>query len=341
MSEKILRHYLTEFSSGRDLVPGDAESLFDALISEPSEEPLSNLLAAWNDKGTTEDELFAFAAIMQKRMKRISSHHASCVDIVGTGGSSAKTFNVSTAAAFVIAGSGLPVAKHGNRAATSKSGSSDVLSLLGIEVDVDAEMSERNLNNNGLCFMFAPRFHSLSPTLANARRKLGKPTIFNNLGPLCNPASAPHQVIGVWDKDRLELTANVLARLGTPLSWIVHGDSGLDEIALTGTTHVAEIKDGKVRRISISASDFGIDHIKGEIPLNCSADESAALIEEIINDNRQSEAAEMLVLINAAAAIYVGGQADDLGDAYKIAEACVRSGQAREKLSKLRIESTK
>lgn len=341
MGEKILDHYLNEFRSGRDVLFGDAECLFDALISGASETILSSILSAWNEKGTTEDELFYFTTIMRRRMKRVDSRHASFVDIVGTGGTSAKTFNVSTAAAFVIAGAGLPVAKHGNRAATSKSGSSDVLSLLGIDVDIDAEISEKNLNEGGLCFMFAPRFHSLSPTLANARRKVRKPTIFNNLGPLCNPASAPHQVIGVWDEKLLESTANVLARLGASHSWVVHAHNGLDEIALEGTTTVAAVKDGKVSRISISAENFGIFDIEGAIPSNCSAKASAELIEEIINGKRRNEAAETLVIINAAAAIFVAGQAKNLSGAFETAEASIRSGQAREKLKELRNRGTK
>ncbi len=168
--------------------------------------------------------------------------------------------------------------------------------------------------------MFAPRYHSLSQHLANARRSVGKPTIFNNLGPLCNPASAPHQVIGVWDEDLVRTTANVLARLGTKRSWVVHGENSLDEIALTGTTQVAEIKDGRVNEFSISASDLGVAGVNGSIPTNCTAKESAALIEEILDNRRVGDAAETIVLINAAAAIYVAGHASDLPEAFKIAE---------------------
>ena len=341
MANDILEFYVNEFRSGRDVSPGDVEALFAALISEQSEAPLADLLTAWNEKGTTEDELFGFASLMRKRMKRIESTHETFVDIVGTGGSKTKTFNVSTAAAFVIAGSELPVAKHGNRAATSKSGSSDVLSRVGIDVDIDPEITERHLRDHGICFMFAPRFHSLSQTLAKVRLSLGRPSIFNNLGPLCNPASVPHQVIGVWHKDMIETTANVIARLGTERSWVVHGENGLDEIALSGTTHVAEVKGGQVNRFSITASDFGISEVGGGIPANCAAEESSALITEIIDNKRIGHSAEKLVLINAAAAIYVAGQANELAHAFKIAETSVRSGKALEKLNNLRSESTK
>lgn len=340
-ADNTLQFHLDDFRGGRNVAADQVPALFDALIGSDNEDLLAELLAAWNEKGATEDELFGLASLMRSRMKRIDSRLETFVDVVGTGGSKSKTFNVSTAAAFVIAGSGLPVAKHGNRAATSSSGSSDVLHSLGIGFDFGPANAGRHLNELGICFMFAPRFHSLSTHLANARRSVGKPTIFNNLGPLCNPASAPHQVIGVWSEHLLEKTANVLARLGTKRSWVVYGESGLDEIALTGNTQVAEVNDGRITKFSISASDFGVDGVGGEVPLNCSAEESAALIEEILNNRRVGDAAETIVLINAAAAIYVSGNADGLPGAYRLAETSIRSGSAVEKLNRLRAESTK
>ena len=216
MKANILKHYVEEFGACRDLAGDDTQAFFDCLIAEQDEPLLGNILTSWEAKGTTEDEIFALASIMRLRMKRIESRNASVVDIVGTGGSRAKTFNVSTAAALVVAGAGVSVAKHGNRAATSSSGSADVLELLEVNADVSPETAERCLNEHGICFMFAPRFHSLSPTLAKARRAFGKPTIFNNLGPLCNPASAKHQVVGVWDENLLEKTANAAPPIETP-----------------------------------------------------------------------------------------------------------------------------
>ncbi|MFZ1699638.1 MAG: anthranilate phosphoribosyltransferase [Pyrinomonadaceae bacterium] len=338
MEDRILEHYLDEFQSGFDVDPGEAGALFDALISGENQLMLTRLLLAWDEKGTTEDELFAFASIMRSRMKRINSVHETFVDAVGTGGSRSKTFNVSTAAAFVIAGAGLPVAKHGNRAATSRSGSSDVLGALGVEVDIDPSISESNLNTHALCFMFAPRFHSLSPTLAAARRAVGHPTIFNNLGPLCNPASAPHHVIGVWDKHLLESTARVLSRLGANRSWVVYGENGLDEITLKGSTLVAEISGEKVDVFEISASDFGISTDGDDLPSVCSVDESCDVINAVLKNDLKGRDAEMLVLINAAAAIYVAGDADSLPDAYAGAEESVRSGNALKKLELMRSE---
>lgn len=341
MEDRILEHYLEEFQHGLDVDAAEAETLFDALIGSGDQKLLAETLEAWNAKGTTEDEVFAFASLMRERMKRVESKHETFADIVGTGGSRSKTFNVSTAAAFVIAGAGLPVAKHGNRAATSTSGSADVLSTLGINPDIDPSESGRHLNDHNLCFMFAPRFHSLSPTLAAARRSLGRPTIFNNLGPLCNPASTPHTVIGVWDKHLLESTANVLLRLGSKRSWVVYGERGLDEIALKGTTLVAEIKDDTIDLFEISAADFGVYTLGKDLPSKCSAEESAKMIGSVLRNQMKDRDAERLVLINAAAAIYVAGFATDLTESYSLAEASIRNGSALQKLDDIRGESTK
>lgn len=336
MEDRILEHYLEEFQHGLDVDAAEADTLFDALIGSGDEKLLAQTLEAWNTKGTTENEVFAFASVMRGRMKRIESSHETFTDIVGTGGSSSKTFNVSTAAAFVVAGAGLPVAKHGNRAATSSSGSADALSMLGIKVDIDPTEAELHLNNHGLCFMFAPRFHLLSPTLATARRSLGRPTIFNNLGPLCNPASAPHTVIGVSDKHLFESTANVLVRLGAKRSWVVYGENGLDEIALKGTTLVAEVNDDRVDLFEITAAEFGVYSLGKDLPAKCSAEESAAMIEAVLNNHMKDRDAERLVLINAAAAIHVAGLATDLGEAYSVAESSIRDGSALRKLETIR-----
>jgi len=198
-------------------------------------------------------------------------------------------------------------------------------------------MAERCLNEHGICFMFAPRFHSLSPSLAKARRAFGKPTIFNNLGPLCNPASAKHQVVGVWNENLLEKTANVLARLGTARSWIVNGENGLDEIALFGKTQIVEITEDQIDRFEITAEDFGIDSTNENLPANCSAEESAIQIRKILGNETIGAGHEKLVLINAAAAIYISGKAATLPESYRLAENSIRNGSA---LKKLKILAT-
>ncbi len=337
MSE-ALRHYTNEFRSKRDVSPYDAEVFFDALIAETDEQLLIALLDAWTTKGTTEDELYRFASIMRRRMRSLRHSFETLVDIVGTGGSSLKTFNVSTAAAFVIAGAGLAVAKHGNRAATSSSGSSDVLSELGVNVDVEPEVTERELAEHGICFMFAPRFHSLSPTLAAARRAVGRPTIFNNLGPICNPAAVPHQIVGVHSPKILERTARVLARLGTKRSWAVCGNGALDEIALNGPTSIAEVSAGQVTISEIWPLDFGVDSVENSLPENCSPRQSADVIEAILSNASIGSDAEKLVLMNAAAAIFVSEHAKTLPEAFALAEQSVRECKALEKLESLRTK---
>jgi anthranilate phosphoribosyltransferase len=328
----MLDHYINQFRKGHDVASGEAEALFDALVNEQDEMVLTDLLSSWNTKGATSDEIYDLVTIMRKRMKPIQTSHSNFVDIVGTGGSKAKTFNVSTAAAFVIAGAGVPVAKHGNRAASSSAGSADVLTSLGINIHADHAVVERCLNDLGLCFMFAPNYHALSPTLASARRRLGQPTVFNTLGPFCNPASAPHQLIGVSHRDLLKITATVMMRLGTGRSWIVNGENGLDEISLMGKTYVSEITAERVTQFELDAGEYGIAPVGGSVPSQLSVTASAALIHEIFDNKRKGQDAERLVLINAAAAISLAGIASDLVEGYGLAENCVRSGAAKEKM---------
>jgi anthranilate phosphoribosyltransferase len=335
----ILRKTIDEFLSDRHLDADAAEPFLDSLIVETDETLLADIFRLWNDKGIVEDEIFSIAKTMRDRCTKVNSHHETFVDIVGTGGSSSKTFNVSTAAAFVSAGAGVPVAKHGNKAATSNSGSADVLSALGIEPAVDAATAERCLNEIGICFMFAPNFHRLSPVLGKVRRGLGFPTIFNCVGPLCNPANAPHQVIGVWNKELVPKMANALARLGTKRSWVVHGSDGLDEITLNGSTTVAEITKGSVKLFDISPEDFGIisstktgSHVE-------TIEESSMLIRDVLRGKSDNQTAVSLVAINAAAAICIVSDEDDLPTAYSKAMESINNGAAQEKLERL-IEMT-
>lgn len=339
MSKDTLKTTLDMFRSGEYLQSANAEPFFDALISETDEQMLGDILTAWEAKGTTEDELFSLASIMRSRCSKVETKHETFVDAVGTGGSKAKTFNVSTAAAFVTAGAGVPVAKHGNRAATSNSGSADVLAALGVNPSVDAAKASECLDKIGICFMFAPNFHRLSPVLAKVRRGLGFPTIFNNLGPLCNPANAPHQVIGVWKPEMVEKTANVLARLGTKRSFVVHGSDGLDEITLNGATSVAEVSNGNVDLFEISPKDFGIENsdLSGIRVSDCA--ESAALIRDVLSANCKNQIAVNIVSINAAAAIYVSSPDMSLPGAFSLAMDAISNGSALEKLEKL-IEFT-
>jgi anthranilate phosphoribosyltransferase len=322
--------YIDAFRSGRDLPVDESEPLLDSMIRSSDESKLARLFEAWNKKGISEDEIFGIARVMRERCTKIDSKHTSFIDVVGTGGSRVKTFNVSTAAAFVVAGAGVPVAKHGNKAATSSTGSADALSALGVEPAADPATAERCLNELGICFMFAPNFHRLSPTLAKVRRGLGFPTIFNCVGPLCNPASAPHQLIGVWSRKFVPKMANALLRLGTKKSWIVHGSDGLDEITLSGPTFVAEIEDGNIREFEIAPEDFGIDPQPIDAIRATTSEASAAIIHEVLANRRSGSPEEGVVLMNAAAAIGLNGGGD-----LSVAVESIRSGSAIKKLEQL------
>ena len=339
MVNSVLRHHLNRLLDRESLTRREAGELLDAMLAdEASDTQIAAALAALATKGETVEELAGMAGVLRQRAVRIRSGHTAFIDTAGTGSSRAKTFNVSTAAAFVTAGAGLPVAKHGNRAASSKSGSADVLTVLGVNVSALTKVTEECLNEIGICFMFAPLYHGATARVAGIRRELGIHTTFNLLGPLSNPAGAPRQIIGVWRKDLVELLANVLAALGTERAWVVHGEDGLDEITLAGRTFVAEAQDGKVKTFEIAPQDFGLfvgvlDHLRGG-----DAEANARIIRDVLSGDRRDEA-RALVVANAAAALFVGGKANALNEAAGLAEQSIDSGAARMKLEEL-IEAT-
>ncbi|HEY0544076.1 MAG TPA: anthranilate phosphoribosyltransferase [Pyrinomonadaceae bacterium] len=334
-AEQSLRALLLRLMRGEDLRREEAARLLDSLLEgEATDAQIAAALVALAVKGETVEELVGMAQAMRGRALRIHSRHACFIDTAGTGSSHAKTFNVSTAAAFVIAGAGLPVAKHGSRAATSRSGSADVLSALGVEVSATPEVSQKCLNEAGICFMFAPLYHGATARVAGVRRQLGVHTTFNLLGPLTNPAHAPRQIIGVWHASLVEPLARVLAELGTERAWVVHGADGLDEITIADKTFVAEAREGRVETFEITPGDFGFEastlkHLRGG-----DAAQNAEIIRAVINGERHDEA-RTLVIANAAAALHVGGLANDLSHAARLAEQSIATGAARDKLEQL------
>src|SRR5207253_1457663 len=228
-----LREFLERLLRRENLSRAEASQLLGALLdSEATDAQIGATLIALKQKGETVEELAGLAEGMRQRAIRINSRHNCFIDTAGTGSSCAKTFNVSTAAAFVIAGAGLPVAKHGNRAASSRCGSADVLNALGVNVSASPEISEKCLSEIGICFMFAPLFHGATARVAGIRRELGVQTTFNLLGPLTNPAGAPRQIIGVSSRAFVEPLARTLMLLGTERAWVVHGADGLDEVTI-------------------------------------------------------------------------------------------------------------
>jgi len=341
MINSVLRQHLTRLLNRENLTRREAAELLDAMLADDATDAqIAATLIALATKGETVDELAGMAEALRGRAVKVSSCHETFIDTAGTGSSRAKTFNVSTAAAFVIAGAGLAVAKHGNRAASSKSGSADVLTALGVNVSALAKVTEDCLNETGICFMFAPLYHGATARVAGIRRQLGVHTTFNLLGPLSNPAAAPRQVIGVWRKDLVELLANVLTALGTERAWVVHGEDGLDEITLAGKTFVAEAHHGEVKTFEITPKDFGLfvgvlDHLRGG-----DAEANARIIRDVLTGERRDEA-RALVVANSAAALFVGGKAEALDKAAELAEQSIDSGAAARKLEALKQATNK
>jgi len=339
MSNHRLTEFLSRLVRREDLNREEAGELLDALLdAEATDAQISAALVALAAKGETVEELTGLVEGLRSRAVRVNSSHSCFIDTAGTGSSPAKTFNISTAAAFVIAGAGLPVAKHGNRAASSKSGSADLLTALGVNVSAIPSVSQSSLNEIGICFMFAPLYHGATARVAGIRRQLGIHTTFNLLGPLSNPAGAPRQIVGVWRKDLAERMASVLAALGTERAWVVHGEDGLDEITLAGKTHVAEANDGRVRTFAIAPGDFGfdaapLDHLRGG-----DTDANARIVRDVLGGSRQDEA-RALVIMTAAAALVLGGRAANLRNGAALAAEAIDSGAAESKLEML-IQAT-
>lgn len=333
--------FLSRLIRGEDLSFADAAEFFRALTApEANPAQIAGALSALTAKGETFEELAGMARVMREQAVQITTRHKNLIDTSGTGSSAAKTFNVSTAAAFVAAGAGLPVAKQANRAVSSRTGSADVLAKLGIKISAEPEVAQACLNGAGICFMFAPKFHPTLRRVGDARRSLGIRTCLNLLGVLANPAGATKQIVGVWHKSLIEPMAQALALLGAQRAWVVHGAAdALDELTLTGETLVAEVFGKKLKTFKITPEDFGLHrafdlkHLRVELP-----DESARIIREVLSGKRRDEA-RSLVVINAAAAILVGGLTKEPMHAARLAEQSIDSASAQMKLERL-IQAT-
>lgn len=330
-----LGSFLARLMCGEDLSGSEASAFLESLLDGAATDgQIAAALVALAMKGETVDELTGIAAAMRSRAVLLRPRHERFLDTAGTGSSCAKTFNVSTAAAFVIAGAGLPVAKHGNRAVTSRSGSSDVLTALGVGVGVSPEVSESCLNDLGICFMFAPLYHGTTARVAAIRRELGVRTVFNLLGPLTNPAGAPYQLVGVCKAELVEPIARTLAALGTKRAWVVFGLDGLDEVTLAEKTLIGEAQGGRVETFELGPEDFGLRPSSLEDLAVEGAEESAQIIREVLSEKRD-DAARDLVIANAAAGLLVGGAARDLHEAVSLAAAAIDTGAAAAKLEEL------
>lgn len=296
---------------------------------------ISSFLVALRMKGESVSEITGAAKVMLDKAIRIHSRHEVIVDLCGTGGDRQGTFNVSTAAAFVVAGAGVPVAKHGNRSVSSYVGSADVLEALGIDITHSAEVAEKCLDEAGIVFLFAPNYHPAMKNVAGPRKEIGVRTIFNILGPIVNPAGVKHQVVGVYSEVLLDPVVKVLRNLGHKSAMVVHGADSMDEITVTGKTVVAELKDGMVKKYQLDPLDLGIKRRNiSELKGGRTAKENARIFRSILR-GEEKEAKRDIVLINAAAAIYVSETSPDLREALERAVESLDSGKALSKLEEL------
>lgn len=355
----MLTHHIQRISQGAHLSRADAESVAEELLTgKLTDDEISLLLSLLRDKGECVDELVGFASVMRRHASpvfpnlRPEQRHAladEMVDTCGTGGSGRNTFNISTAAAFVAAGAGVRVAKHGNRTSSSRSGSADVLEALGVRVEIPIEQSGAAIMEIGVGFLFARAAHAAARHAAPARKLLGGHTIFNLLGPLTNPAGAAAQVLGVVDAKWVEPMARALVKLGTRHAFVVHGDDGLDEISLSGETLVAEVgapnqssvargsSNQEIRTLRLAPENFGVERAPLSALAGGGPAENAAIIRAIFEGEPGPR--RDIVMMNAAAAVFVAGRAANLREGVDLATASIDSGAAGEKLEAL-IEFT-
>jgi anthranilate phosphoribosyltransferase len=334
----MIREGIQKLIDGANLTFEEAQGIMQEVMSgEATNAQIAAFLAALRIKGETVEELIAFAAVMREHCRRIQPQvQGRLVDTCGTGGDKIKTFNISTAAAFVVAGAGVAIAKHGNRSVTSKSGSADVLEKLGLNLKMQPEAVQATIEQVGVGFMFAPAFHPAMKYAIQPRREIGIRTVFNVLGPLTNPASANAQLLGIYDQQLTEPMAYALKKLGCEEAMVVHGLDGLDEISTAGKTAIAWLKEGEVATMQIAPKDFGVKQariadIKGTTP-----DESAEILYKILSgqfspDDPKTE----IVLVNSAAGIIIGGKAENFDYGMAVARKSIESGAAYKKLKAL------
>ena len=327
-----------------DLSRVEAESAMEEILcGRATNAQIAGLLTALRMKGETVDELVGFATAMRRHAVPTFAGSPpvaieALVDTCGTGGDSSVTFNVSTVAAFVIAGAGVHVAKHGNRSISSRCGSADVLEHLGVRIDLPPERVARAIEEVGIGFLFAPAVHSATRHAMAARRELRMRTAFNLLGPLTNPAGASAQVVGVFDASMTELMARALGQLGVRRAFVVHGADGLDEISVSGATYVAELRDGLVRSYTVTPEDFGLHRAPLEAIRGGDAAQNAKIVHKVLGRSlvyREHGPHREIVLANAAAALVAAERASDFLDGVRLAARSIDSGAARQKLEAL------
>jgi len=322
-------------TEGRDLSRDDMQQVMQTIMTgEATPAQIGGFLVGLRMKGETVDEITAAAGVMRELATHVNINGEHVVDTCGTGGDAASTFNISTTSALVVAAAGAKVAKHGNRSISSKSGSADLLEAAGVNLNITPEQVAQCVNDIGVGFMFAPAHHSAMKHAIGPRKEMGVRTIFNLLGPLTNPASAPNQVIGVFAKAWVEPLAHVLNQLGSHHVLVVHSEDGMDEISIGAPTFVAELKNGEVNTYTIQPEDYGMNrHSITDLAVD-SAEESLAMVNAVLNGEKGP--ATDIVTLNAGAAIYAAGLAEDLQRGIEKAEEVIASGEAAAKLEALK-----
>ena len=334
----MIKEAIEKLVNGQDLTYEESCGVMkEIMLGEATQAQIAAFLTALRIKGETIEEISAFAAVMRDLCCKIHPKvHGRLVDTCGTGGDKLKTFNVSTTAAFVVAGADIAIAKHGNRSVTSKSGSADVLEKLGLNLTVKPETVEKAIENVGIGFMFAPVFHPAMKNAAGPRREIGIRTVFNVLGPLANPACADAQLIGVYDESLVDKVARVLKNLGLKEALVVHGLDGLDEISTVGKTLIAWLKDGEIKTLTVTPEELGVRKAAPEEIVGTTPGESAEHAFKILNGCFKAGDPKMdIVLVNAAAGMIVGGKADNFHYGMELAQESIESGAAYKKLKAL------
>src|SRR5271156_1355806 len=328
-----LKSIIGKVATGATLSRDEAASAFDSMMSgEATPSQMGGLLMALRVRGETVDEITGAVSAMRAKMLRVKAPD-DAVDLVGTGGDGSGSVNVSTCAAFIVAGAGVPVAKHGNRALSSKSGAADVLSALGVRIELAPELVGRCIKEAGIGFMFAPAHHPAMKNVGPTRVELGTRTIFNLLGPLSNPASVKRQMVGVFSKQWTEPLAHVLKNLGAERAWVVHGSDGLDEVTTAGPTSVSALENGVGRNFEISPEELGLRKVKPEALRGGDAETNAKAVLDVLEG--KPSAFRDVALLNAAAALVVASKAKNLKDGLHAAAHSVDSGEAEGRLDRL------
>lgn len=326
----MIKEAIIKLTNKENLSYEEAKAVMNEIMSgEASDVQKSAYLTALTMKGETIDEITGSAEEMRNHAVQLS-HEGDVLEIVGTGGDKSDSFNISTTASLVIASAGVPVAKHGNRAASSKSGAADVLESLGVNITISPQKSAELLQNIGICFLFAQSYHTAMKYVGSIRKELGIRTIFNILGPLANPASANLQVMGVYDESLVEPLAKVLSNLGVKRALVVYGQDRLDEISASAETSVCEVKDGTFKSYTISPEQFGLTRCKKEELTGGTPDENAAITKAVLAGGQGAR--RTAVVLNAGAGLYVAGKADSIEAGVRLAEELIDSGKAEKKL---------